>query len=310
VTADAARLRARFFQSAALGVAAWPVAFALLPHSSHRAIIGLVLLAPLVVVPLGLARIVPGQLGHRHTEWRALPWAQFIAALALCGAFTVSGGFAECLAVPWLGVTLWVTRLRVNRPTLADISETCRTAAVAYLPIGAAWAVCSRFGYRPLEFTDTIVLLTAAHFHYAGFAFPVIAAEIVRRDPSRLARTFALVAVGAVPVVAVGITTTQVGGPREIELASAWLLTAAGLVLGLVQLRIAITSRPLAGAFLGVSALSLMTALAWTVVYSGGQYGLWTGVDIPFMTHWHGVVNALGFALVGLVGWNLWRVEA
>jgi hypothetical protein len=44
-----------------------------------------------------------------------------------------------------------------------------------YLPIGGAWLVASRLGIQPLGFGDTIVLLTAVHFHFAGFAAPVLA---------------------------------------------------------------------------------------------------------------------------------------
>jgi hypothetical protein len=210
-------------------------------------------------------------------------------------------------------VTILIAVFGVVGARPLHVAEICRLAAVLYLPIGASWALCSRFGYRPIDFPETIVLLTAAHFHFAGFAFPVLASEIARRNSARLTRIAAVTAVATVPVVAAGITITHLGGPREIELVAAWLLTATGVILAVHQLRFAMVKTDfksvprqyLSTTLIIVSALSLLFALAWTLVYSGGQYGLWLSVDIPFMTRWHGMVNGFGFALLGLIGWNL-----
>jgi hypothetical protein len=50
------------------------------------------------------------------------------------------------------------------------VDELCLHAALVYWPVGCLWLVISRAGVNPLGFSDDIVLLTAVHFHYAGFA--------------------------------------------------------------------------------------------------------------------------------------------
>ena len=53
-------------------------------------------------------------------------------------------------------------------------------AGLVYLAVGGVWTVIARAGLRPLGFPDLIVLLTAVHFHYAGFALPVLAGLVAR----------------------------------------------------------------------------------------------------------------------------------
>lgn len=289
-------MSSRFLTSAILGAFVWPIAFALLPASAHKTIIGVLLLGPLVVVPLGLARIV--------STSRILPQMQLLAATLFATSFIIPGELAAWLILPWLAFTLAVAVLRFDRSAVR-VPDLCRLAAVLYLPIGVAWALCYRLGYSPLGFPDVIVLLTGAHFHFAGFALPILAGEVAQRSPTRLTRLAAVVAIGTVPVVASGITVTHLGGPKEFELIAAWVLSIAGLALGICQLRLAGSAGPSAGTCLAVSALSLMFAVVWSTIYAGGQYGLWDKIDVPFMAHWHGIVNAFGFALVGLIGWTL-----
>lgn len=41
-------------------------------------------------------------------------------------------------------------------------------------------------GYRPLDFAAVIVVLTAVHFHYAGFLLPIFTGLAVRRLPGTM----------------------------------------------------------------------------------------------------------------------------
>ena len=49
----------------------------------------------------------------------------------------------------------------------------------------------------------------------------------------------------------------------------------------------------------------LRVALGWSAIYAAGQYGLIARIEIPFMVHWHGAINAAGAALCGLFAWHL-----
>ena len=61
-------------------------------------------------------------------------------------------------------------------------SEVCLDAGLLYLAVGGTWTVIARAGLRPLGFPDLIVLLTAVHFHYAGFALLVLAGLVAGRS--------------------------------------------------------------------------------------------------------------------------------
>ena len=56
------------------------------------------------------------------------------------------------------------------------MAELSIDAGLIYLVVGGIASVMVGADLRPLGFSATIVLLTAAHFHYAGFVLPVIAA--------------------------------------------------------------------------------------------------------------------------------------
>jgi len=131
---------------------------------------GLFIVALLAAVVPGL-RLVPGaQVGSAATA------AVWIAALLLAIAMVVDPGVAAgVLSGPWLvvAVVLAVSRLPgllSRRRSVAALGDgLAADAACAYLAVGATWALISRFGWRPMGFEDRIVLLTAVHFHVAGF---------------------------------------------------------------------------------------------------------------------------------------------
>jgi len=56
---------------------------------------------------------------------------------------------------------------------------------------------------------------------------------------------------------------------------------------------------------LAVSVASLVAAMVFAGIYALGKYNGRDWLDIPEMAAVHGVINALGFSLCGLGGWNL-----
>lgn len=303
------RLRRHCRFSAFLGLGIWITAVALLPRNEFWMITALLLFVPLVLIRLGFAFLIPHGPVRHHRWWYVVSYSQLPAAIALTGSFFVQAhDWAMLLATPWLLFTLMLAGLAIEqlaRQPRPKIEEWGRLGAMLFLPIGACWAIAARGHLQPLGFREIIVLLTAVHFHYAGFAIPLMAGELARARPSRWTRGLLLAILIGVPLVAIGITTTQLGGPREIELLSAFVLAGAGIVLGCGQIKLATQNPLLVSGFLTVSGLSLIVALGWSVVYASGQYGLIERVEIPFMVHWHGAINAAGAALCGLFGWHL-----
>src|SRR5262249_7945588 len=145
----------------------------------------LLLLAPLVLVPLGLQNLVPRFERDMHRSWTIAARLQLPAALLLSAAFLVDRGLvAAALALPWLGVSgllAGVGLMKLRRSRLGSLQDFSAVMACIYLSVGSAWAVLDRAGFRPLGFEPVIVLLTAIHFHYAGFVLPLLTGVAVRQ---------------------------------------------------------------------------------------------------------------------------------
>jgi hypothetical protein len=270
----------------------------------------ILLLGVLVIVPLGLPLVpmspslAPGPYGI------ALLLQPFGAAAVIASTLISRGLAAALLASLWFLVTLAVAffglwRLRQER--LRSTAEVSIDAALLYLPVGAVWLVMSRLGIQPLGFGDTIVLLTAVHFHFAGFAAPLLAGLAGRRLGARqtLQATFRFAVLGIIagtPLVAAGLTFSPVIG----------LVGALVISIGLILLAVLVSfslvpslQSALAQVFLLISSLSSVPAMLLASVYA---YSLATQtliVDIPQMAMTHGVLNAFGFALCGLLAWTI-----
>jgi hypothetical protein len=264
----------------------------------------LFLLGPLIVVPLALRLAAPAAEVTRAlwTARRLQPWA----ALAVVGSFLVGrrGLSAALLALPWLLVTLLVALhgARRFRRDARRVAELAIDAGCAMLPIGGGWLVLSRLGVSPLGFEEPIPLLTAVHFHYAAFATLVLVGLAGRctRDGAAY-RAIAAGAMSGPPLLAAGITLSPL---LEVTAASVVVLALAGLAV-LTLVRIVPRLHGWARVLLVVSSVSILAGMACAAAYAAGEFtGIGT-ISLGRMARIHGPLNALGFALAGLVGWTL-----
>ena len=103
------------------------------------------------------------------------------AGLLVVSFWLPAGPAAAVLAAPWLAITGWtalVAGVRLVRdPDRFRLGVRHATdAAVAFLAVGATFAVIDRLGVQPFGFSATVILLTAVHFHFAGFVLPLAGA--------------------------------------------------------------------------------------------------------------------------------------
>jgi hypothetical protein len=264
----------------------------------------LLVLAPMVLVPLALDRTGPWAAGGA-----ALSAVSVAAGLCLGLAFLgPPGASAAALALPWLAVSGCLAVggvMRLGRARRNLVEEVAFAAGMIYLAVGAGWAVLNRAGARPLDFEPVIVLLTAIHFHYAGFVLPVLTGQAAGRVKGRWAAWAVGGIAASVPLVAAGITATQLGFGPWLECAGACLMALGGTLTGGLYVRLAAQSGwPTAARILWASAaLALFIGMALAALY-GLRFGVpLDGLDIPWMRAVHGTLNALGFALPGLLGW-------
>lgn len=271
----------------------------------------LLLLAPVVIVPLGL-RLVPlrGQQAIRMLRLARL--VQPVGAVAAVIAFLHPQGWtAGLIALGWLcpcalgslAGLLELLETRSWRPV-----PLVSAAALASLSVGAAWLVASRGGMR-LGFSPAIVELTGVHFHYAGFAATLLAALAVHalrnagQTVRRVATTAAAMVVVGTPITAIGITTRSaaatIAGP---VLLAGGILTIAGITAFLIAPAL---ENAAARWLLRLSAAGVLLPMLLGVDYAVSRVFAVPALDLRWMAAIHGDLNALAFALPGLLGWTL-----
>jgi hypothetical protein len=237
------------------------------------------------VVPRGL-----GLLGvARRTT--ALP-----ALLLTLGLVAPHGIGAAALTVPWCCVVATmafaVVRTHVREPDPFD--AVVALASAAFLLMGAGWAVLAAIGADPVQVGDVIVLLTAAHFHYAGFAFGAIAARTRRDRPGTIVDGAILLWLAGVPAVALTIAThsTNPIGPL--------VLTGGGIGIGAALL---LAARAHRSAGLAVAGASILAGITLAACYAVSMQLGFPWLSVAMMERTHGVLNAIGFATVGVAAW-------
>lgn len=292
--------------SALLGAGVWTVAvLAGALGTVPRALA----LAPLVLVPLGVGMAgrapFPGQAGRCL---RAAVWCQPVGALLFTAslALDVAGVTAAALAGPWLLVTglLGLAALfrTLDRGGLA-LPETAIDAGLTYVSVAAVALLLYHLDIT-LYFGSTIILLTAVHFHYAGFVLPIVTGLTGRSGSSgsRLWRSLAAVILAGPAIIAVGISFS----PLVEVLAVGGFTVAVALFGWHVLFRVAPARPREQGLILGASAVALPVSMALAFGYGVATFsGVDLGLDIATMVALHGSLNAFGFALFGLVGWRL-----
>jgi YndJ-like protein len=164
-----------------------------------------------------------------------------------------------------------------------------------------------------MHFAEPIVLLTAVHFHFTGFALPIVAGAtglaLGKHEPighstaeRDIFRFVATGIIGGPAIVAAGFVFSS----ALLKLVGAWLLAIASIGLAGFLLSVLpwITPR-LAKVLLSTSAVSLVVGMTLAATYAVGEFTERYWLLIPQMARLYGTANALGFTLCGLLGWAL-----
>lgn len=259
----------------------------------------LLMLGTVVVAPLAL-----GVLGVvDRPVIRIAPLAGVLAAIGLA---LPQGAGAASLALPWalLAVGTAVAAVpsvfRAVRPTVTP-THTGRAlaplAALGFWVVGTCWLLLDRLALDPVGVGPDLVLLTAVHFHFAGLAATTIVTASPgpdRRGIGGMLGTAALVGTMIAPVlVAVGFVAVP-----ALQVAGAVIFTIALLAWSIQAPRVGVGATRAAWFLARASVWVSMPLAVWWAT------GFVTGLpapSIPVMAATHGVANALGFALPGLM---------
>lgn len=274
----------------------------------------IVLFMPLCAVPMALLLAFNRDLSERAGRF-ALGWLVAVSMLAVGVGFLETGGAAPAaLASGWLLFTATIAAvagLRLLRRRLLWVSEVVLHLGLLILPGAAVWLLAYRADLVLGGFGGLAAVLTAAHFHAAGFGSLVMAGLVGRglRLAGAPRASKALAASGVVMVVAFAALAAGIAtGIRAIELTGACLYAVALPALAGLQifagLRVARGSTRI---LLISSALGLLGATGYALMFAvQGFYG--AAVPIATMLRMHGAVNAFVFLGLGLWGWS--RVES
>jgi YndJ-like protein len=300
-----------------VGAAAWAALAVLARMGIFRAgaMELLFLFAPLVIVPLGmeLGRVSGGAV--RGTARRLEEAAQSLqplgAALAIVAVWLPPGKWAGLVAAGWMvvcGLAALGGMLELRR-SFADRSVRATRFGANVggvdLAVGGAWLVASRLGWQPMGIQEPIGLLTAVHFHFAGFATATIAATTLRyveRWGERRWLRRLVIVVAILPfLVAAGFVVSPV-----LKMAAAAVFSGSVAVLAGFMWRCAGRMQDGTGrAFLRIASGCVWAAMALSVAYAVSDFLKSDFLTIPRMASTHGVLNAAGFCLLGLLGWLL-----
>lgn len=290
----------KFLSSFQLGLVAW-LLFAVLilptsPFSLHWVYV-LLLAAPLWLIPLHLKTITV----HRIFQFWAVPMA-----LPLIGAYLMEAScLSGILALPWFLFCIFLFfKSYPNAPNY------CTKAGFSYLPVGAAWLLADRIGWQPLGFSSTIVLLTAAHFHYAGFVLPMLTAELLAFYKKKWMPLVRWGVILGIPLVAIGITTSQMDWPPPIEVFAVTVMAVSGWMVGLLHLILGWQYRTekFGWAWM-LCGSALMGGMTLAFLYGWRYYFPISFLSIPWMYAVHGTLNAVGFAIPGVMGWRNFKAK-
>ena len=272
----------------------------------------IVLLGILVVVPLALS-LAPGANERERNIllYRLAIFSQPFGAIAAVASFLLTPGVpAALLAFLWFVVTAVIALLglsRLGQPESRSAAEISISAGMIYVPVAGSWLIVDRLGVQLLGYGATIILLTAVHFHFAAYAAPILAGlagrELIEKGHS--SRVFKLVPLGIIagtPLVAAGITFSPVIALIGTVMISASLVLLSALVVGWILP--AVPSLP-ARILLVISSASTLPAMVLACAYAYSIVAHKLIIDIPQMAMTHGLINAFGFAVCGLVAWTL-----
>ncbi len=295
----------------------------------------LFLLAPWVIVPAALSLTPARTKSYPILIVRSLRWL-FVVAAALCTiSFLCPAGIvAALLAGSWLLVCLCIGWGGINRLLAIrgeSFLEFCVAVAECYIAVGGVWLVMSRAGLHPAGFQEPIVLLTAVHFHFAGFLSSIFAYLTLGwlqstkwRKPLRIILLGTLLGPGllgisflispklkliAVILIVIGQCGLAAGKTRistMIFLGTSTLLRPGGWA-GRIS-RLAFSDR-LSSVCLITAAASVATAMIYAATWALGEYPLQPMTDLSHMEHIHGVLNSIGFGAIGLLGWIKFRTR-
>jgi len=272
----------------------------------------LFLLAPWIIVPTALSLTPALPKSYPIGVFRSQRWLYYAAAaLCTCSFLRPAGISAALLAGCWLLVCLCIAWGGINRLLTSraqSFLQICVALAECYIAVGGVWLVMSRAGLHPAGFQEPVVLLTAVHFHFAGFMSSIFAyltfgwlRTTAWAKPLRIILLGTLFGPGLL-----GIAFMLASPKLKLVAVTLIVIGQCGLAAGIARIGAKMARGPSA-VFLMLAAASVAAAMIFASIWALGEYPLHPMTDLYHMERIHGVLNSIGFGVVGLLGWIRFR---
>jgi len=151
---------------------------------------------------------------------------------------------------------------------------------------------------------EPVILLTAVHFYFTGFATAILAGTLSafaqrRNQWSQFLRSVIVLVIFVPFLTAAGFVFSP-----TLKVAAVFVLSISVAALAAFRLSFAaVLHNSSARGFLRASSASVIAGMAQAGVYVLGDYLYRDWLLIPPMASTHGVLNGLGFVMLGLLGW-------
>ncbi|MEH7462953.1 YndJ family protein [Bacillus thuringiensis] len=224
-----------------------------------------------------------------------------VAAISAMLAFVTDYFLFAIIWFIYTGIVALFGVCRLLERGWKPLEETAIDSGFIYLFLGGFWFLASVANIPIMQFSSDIVLLTAAHFHYSAFLLPLFAGLLGRKQQkkSKLYTTALFIMIISPMTVAIGITYS-----RTLEFFSVLLYLISLYIYGIFVWKTKFTSKS-AKILLIISSSTLMVTILFSLFYSYGNFKQVMTITIAQMVWIHGVVNGLGVALPGCIGWMI-----
>jgi hypothetical protein len=273
----------------------------------------LFLLAPWVVVPTALCLLPAMAKLYPIDILRLQRWPLFVAAAFCTASFFRPAKFTPILLpISWLLICLCVSWRGMNRLLafrLESFSQFCFASGECYIAVGGVWLVMSRIGLHPAGFQEPIVLLTAVHFHFAGFLSSIFAGLTYSQlQSTKWAKPLRIILLGT--LLGPGLLGISFLISPKLKLIAVILIVIGqcGLAAGMARIGTTI-ARGASSVLLMLAAASVAIAMIYAAIWALGEYPLQPMTDLSNMERIHGVLNSIGFGVIGLLGLLKFRIQ-
>ncbi|WP_158582891.1 YndJ family protein [Lysinibacillus yapensis] len=263
----------------------------------------LLTVAQVVYVPLTLQMVATeNDWFSRYYSYLSIPASVSVILLPM----TDQSGFEVFLAAIYLIFTLIVAGYGISRfltRGFVRFEEFCIDVALINLHIGGMWFFAHikniNTGFSPI-----ITWLTAIHFHYAAFLLPIFIGLLGRIYKPPFYPLAAGILLLSPFILAIGITF------------SVWIewISVVFYIMGIYAFFFYSLKTPfkhrLQKWLIVCSFGSLGITILFSFLYALGRLSNKFSLSIDFMLRFHGVLNCVIFALLGVIGWSVFVPSA